>query len=55
MIGDAFRRLLYPVVVATVVATVWVVSWSRSMKGDAERTYWPALMYNQASAQTFAH
>ena len=54
MVGDVFRRMLYPAMVATVIATVWVVAWSHSMRNTSSRVYWPSLVNNQANMQSMA-
>jgi len=38
---DAFRRILYPAFVMTVIATVWTMGWAKATVERAERGYLP--------------
>ena len=50
MLYEMFRRLLYPMVVVTVVGTLWVVAWSHSLVNEAYSESMPALFHPIASA-----
>jgi hypothetical protein len=57
MFEDLFHRVIYYSALLTVIATVWVSAWSRSLVDEANRGYWPPLsaqpnlaMHNGAAA-----
>jgi hypothetical protein len=43
MIREVFHRLVFPVVVVSVITCVWVAAWSKSLVDEASRGTWPAL------------
>jgi hypothetical protein len=43
MFHEVFHRLVFPVVVFSVVTCVWVAAWSKSLVDEANRGTWPAL------------
>jgi hypothetical protein len=43
MFYESFRRLVFPIVVFTVIGTVLVAAWSQDLQAEAEKATWPAL------------
>jgi hypothetical protein len=43
MFYDSFHRLVFPIVLFTVIGTVWVAAWSQSLQAEAAKSSWPAL------------
>ena len=43
MFHDFIHRMVFPTLVATVVGSVWVAGWSRTLVDEANKGYWPAL------------
>jgi len=46
MFADLFHRFIYYSAIATVLVTVWVSAWSRSLVDEANKGYWPPLNPN---------
>ena len=43
MFYEAFHRLMFPIVVISVIGCVWVAGWSQALVEEANRGNWPAL------------
>ena len=43
MFYRSFHRLVFPLVLITVVGSVWVAGWSQAIQAEAQRGTWPAL------------
>ncbi len=43
MFYEPFHRLVFPIVVVTVVGTVLVAAWSQELQAEADKCTWPAL------------
>lgn len=43
MFYASFHKLVFPMVLVTVVGSVWVAAWSQSVQAEAEQNSWPAL------------
>ena len=41
--ADVFRRILYPALVMTIVATIWTMGHAKAVGEAAERSYWAPL------------
>ena len=43
MFYRSFHRMVFPLVMITVIGTVWVVAWSQALAAESQKHYWPAL------------
>ena len=43
MIYETFHRLVFPIVIISVVGSVWITGWSHELVDEANRGTWPAL------------
>jgi len=51
MLYRSFHRLVFPIVIITVIGTVWVVAWSQALVAETERHFWPALPVSHHALQ----
>jgi hypothetical protein len=42
MVTELIRRSLYPLAVTTIVATLWVLAWSKSLSDEAAHGGYPS-------------
>jgi hypothetical protein len=54
MFNELYQRILFPIFVATLIGSLWVAAWSKSLTDEADKHTWPALPAPHRSVEASA-